>query len=122
MILLDSGAQVPAFHESLCKDAEITNDNLKVSCMTKNIIVGNYKVAKIPVSTPIYNGFLEGICVPQLQYDCILPLETENNNGVKCLLLNLSDATVHVVKSSPSSENSNSPEITPPSKVATTTP
>ena len=97
-ILLDSGAQIPAFHSSLCTDAEIVNDSLEISCMSKNNVIGNYKVAKLQVSTPIYEGLLEGICVPDLQYDCILPLLKDSSGSSKCLILNLSDENVHVLK------------------------
>lgn len=99
-ILLDSGAQIPAFHPRLCKDPLTTNDTLKVSCMSKNIIVGNYKKVTLRVTTPIYDAVVEGICVPDLHYDCILPLMKDPSNTDKNLLVNLNNATVSIVDTS----------------------
>ena len=99
-ILWDTGAYMPAFHPRLAKGAT-PSSKTKLNCMSKYISIGTFDVIKLPVSTPLYTGELEGILVDNLSYDAILPII--KCDTMKSITVDLQTATLNVQPKEPSS-------------------
>ena len=81
--LVDPGAKTAAFHENLCPKELYTDQISSIASLSCDYVTGNFPVVEMFVDTPILTAAVEGVAVPNLEFDAIIPIyKTGNNTAV----------------------------------------
>ena len=103
-ILMDTGASIAAFDSKFCANGRKTGTSMSISSLSPDNSMGIYPVVQIPVKTVTVDGIVQGVSVPNLKNDAILPIYKQEQLITLNSLLN----EVKVTSNPQTSGNSNS--------------
>ena len=78
--LVDPGSKTAAFNEKLCPKELYTDKCSSIASLSNEYVTGNFQVVEMFVDTPILTAAVEGVAVPNLEFDAIIPIYKTNKN------------------------------------------